>query len=221
MTQSWNRSSRGTPGLLALCLLLAQGACAARGSESLETVTALDSAPRRAPGIAVDPAPELPPAARVADPEQGVVVLRAPEDPEAAREVVRGFFRAVSQGSYGELETFVADEAWLSAGAMAGRQKARQYWQMRLSRLDYASLAGSSIFRDGEIETYRAQDLAALRPPRALGVVAQADDVVVRVPIAAPRSGKTRLFGDEIVFVLRPKGNRYAIVDMAEEFTLP
>ena len=54
-----------------------------------------------------------------------------------------------------------------------------------------------------------------------LGVVAQTDDVVVRVPIAVPRSGKTRLFGDEIVFVLRPNGNRYAIVDMAEEFTLP
>lgn len=52
-------------------------------------------------------------------------------------------------------------------------------------------------------------------------MVAQGDDVVVRVPITAPKYGKTRLFGDEIVFVLRPRGNRYAIVDMAEEFTLP
>ncbi|GMV12295.1 MAG: hypothetical protein HS104_15200 [Polyangiaceae bacterium] len=217
MTQSWNRYRRA----LGLGVVLVQGACASGRSASLETASALGNEPRRAAGIAVDPAPEPPAPTSAAHTEQGVVVLRAPQDPEAAREVVRGFFRAVSQGSYGELEPFISEEAWLSAGAMAGRQKARQYWQLRLSRLDYASLAGSAVFRDGEVETYRAADLAALRPPRALGVVAQGDDVVVRVPIAAPRSGKTRLFGDEIVFVLRPKGNRYAIVDMAEEFTLP
>ena len=221
MTLSWNRSSRGTTLVLGLGLALCSGGCASAGSQSLETVTAFDASPRRAPGIAVDPAPELPAPAPSAHAEQGVVVLRAPQDPEAARETVRDFFRAVSQGSFGDLEPLIADEAWLSAGAMAGRQKARQYWQTRLSRLDYASLAGSTVFREGELETYRAVDLSALRPPRALGVVAQGDDVVVRVPIAVPRSGKTRLFGDEIVFVLRPKGNRYAIVDMAEEFSLP
>lgn len=215
MTQSSNRSRRA----LGLGVLLVQGACG--GAGSLRTASALDTEPRRATGIAVDPAPEPPAPTAVAHTEQGFVVLRTPEDPEAAREVVRGFFRAVSQGSYAELEQLISEDAWLSAGAMAGRQKARQYWQLRLSRLDYGSLAGSSVFRDSELETYRAADLAALRPPRALGVVAQGEDVVVRVPIAAPRSGKTRLFGDEIVFVLRPKGSRYAIVDMAEEFTLP
>lgn len=214
MTRSSSSSS-----LPLWALVLAAAGCAT--GRPLETVTALDTTPRRAPGVAADPAPELPQPGPAAHPEQGIVVLRAPQDPEAAREVVRGFFRAVSQGSYGDLEPLIADEAWLSAGAMAGRQKARQYWQLRLSRLDYGSLAGSAVFREGELETYRAADLAALRPPRALGVVAQNDDVVVRVPIAVPRSGKTRLFGDEIVFVLRPKGNRFAIVDMAEEFTLP
>ncbi|MBI3205604.1 MAG: hypothetical protein HYZ29_28960 [Myxococcales bacterium] len=188
---------------------------------SMETTTALDAAPRRAPGVAVDPAPELPAPTRSAHPEQGIVVLRAPQDPEAAREVVRGFFRAVGHGAIDELKPLVAEDAWLSAGAMAGRQKALQYWETRLSRLDYGALAGAAVFREGEIETYRAADLGALRPPRALGVAAQADDVVVRVPITAPKSGKTRLFGDEIVFVLRPRGNRYSIVDMAEEFTLP
>jgi len=220
MTQSWNPSDRGDIRWVALVGLLAASACAT-GARSLHTATALDPAPRRAPGVAVDPAPQLPPAQPSAHPEQGIVVLRAPQDPEGAREVVRDFFRAVTQGSFGDLEPLIADEAWLSAGPMAGRQKARQYWQLRLSRLDYTSLAGSSVYRDGEMETYRAADLGALRPPRVLGVSAQGDDVVVRVPITAPRSGKTRLFGDEIVFVLRPKESRYSIVDMAEEFTLP
>ncbi len=214
----WSKLSE--PGPLGwLTVALAVGCGAQRGS--LQTTTTLDASPRRAPGIAVDPAPELPAPTRVAHPEQGIVVLRAPQDPEAAREVVRGFFRAVGHGSIDELRPLVAQDAWLSAGAMAGRQKALQYWETRLSRLDYGALGGAAVFREGELETYRAADLSALRPPRALGVVAQGDDVVVRVPITAPKYGKTRLFGDEIVFVLRPRGNRYAIVDMAEEFTLP
>lgn len=216
MTPPSNRSD--LPCVLLGVLL---SACAARGPRSLETVTAFGDEPRRAPGVAVDPAPELPAPEPAAHPEQGVVVLRTPQDPEAAREVVRAFFRAVAQGSYSEVEPFLADEAWLSAGTMSGRQRARQYWQTRLSRLDYGSLAGSSIFRETELETYRVRDLANLRPPRTLGVVAQPDDVIIRVPISIPKTGKTRLFGDEIVFVLRPKGNGYTIVDMAEDFNIP
>ena len=207
--------------MLAASALFAVAGCASMGAGGLEPTTSLDTAPRRAPGVAVDPAPELPAAAASAHPEQGVVVLRAPQDPEAARDVVRGFFRAIGQGSFAELEPLLAEDAWLSAGASVGRQKARQYWQARLTRLDYGAIAGSLVFREGELETYRAADLAALRPPRSLGVVARGDDVVVRVPIASPRFGKTRLFGDEIVFLLRPKGSGYSIVDMAEEFMLP
>jgi hypothetical protein len=205
----------GAASLAVLCV-----ACASSGGLG-ETATSLPDEPRRAPGVAVDPAPELPAAASTADTEDGVVVLKAPADPEAAREVVRTFFRAVVHGSYPELEEVVNDDAWLSAGPMVGRQKARQYWQMRLSRLDYPSLAGASVYREGEIETYRAADVPKLRPPRPLAAVAQGDDVVVRVPIATPRSGKTRLFGDEILFVLRPDGNKYSIVEMNEDFSLP
>jgi hypothetical protein len=195
----------------------------AGGSRSADFATAneLSDDPRRAPGVAVDPAPELPDPANEADSELGLIALRAPPDPEAARETVRAFFRAVVHGAFDELEAVVADDAWLQAGAMVGRQRARSYWQMRLSRLDYISLAGSSVYREGELETYRAADVGKLRPPRPLAVVAQGDDVVVRVPITTPRSGKTRLFGDEIVFVLRPKAGKYSIVEMTEDFALP
>ena len=203
-----------------LLSLVACLGCASGGGVG-QTASSLPDEPRKAPGVAVDPAPELPPAAGAADTEDGVVVLKAPADPEAAREVVRSFFRAVSHGSYSEFEDVVPDEAWLSAGPMVGRQKARQYWQMRFSRLDYQSLAGSSIYREGELETYRAADMQRLRPARPLAVVAQGEDVVVRVPITTPRSGKTRLFGDEILFVLRPQGAKYSIVEMSEDFALP
>ncbi|MBK7586572.1 MAG: hypothetical protein IPI67_41090 [Myxococcales bacterium] len=220
MTLSWKRSDCAIAALIS-SLGLGAGGCASAGHGALDTTAQLDSAPRRAPGVAVDPASELPAPASTAHSEQGVVVLKTPADPAAARELVRSFFRAVSHASLPELEPLLSDDAWLSAGPMTGRQKARQYWQLRLSRLDYGSLAAGSVYRDSEIETYRAVDLGSLRPPRALGVVAQPDDVVVRVPIANPRGGKTRLFGDEIVFVLRPAGGNYRIVDMAEDFSLP
>jgi hypothetical protein len=216
MTRSPNRSE------LWKCLIAsAVAGCAAGANGDFATTTSFPDEPRRAPAVAVDPAAELPPAANGVDSERGLVALRAPQDPEAARETVRSFFRAIVHGSYDELEPLMTEDAWLQAGAMVGRQRARQYWQMRLSRLDYISLAGSSVYREGELETYRAEDVSRLRPPRALGVMAQGDDIVVRVPISTPRSGKTRLFGDEILFVLRPQGTKYSIVEMTEDFTLP
>jgi hypothetical protein len=47
------------------------------------------------------------------------------------------------------------------------------------------------------------------------------DDVLVRVVIATPRVGRTRLFGDEITFLLRPSGGAYKIIEMVEDFQLP
>jgi hypothetical protein len=71
------------------------------------------------------------------------------------------------------------------------------------------------------METYRAEDLGRMRPPRSLNVGVQGQDVVVRVPIVSPRAGKTRLFGDEILFVLRPDQGRYSIIEMSEDFQIP
>ena len=216
-----NLSERALGLLVPTCLALCLAACGRSAPMHFATASSLSDSPRRAPGVAVDPTTELPSAANQADTQDGVVVLSAPADPESAREVVKSFFRAVSQGSYPELEPIVSDDVWLQGGAMVGRQKARQYWQLRLSRLDYTSLAGSSVYRESELETYRATDLPKLRPPRVLGVATQPNDLIVRVPISTPRSGKTRLFGDEVLFVLRSKGERYSIVEIAEDFSLP
>lgn len=213
-------SSPCDPKLWLIAAFVALG-CARSSSPRFATGTELSSGPRRAPAVVVDPATELPPPAPRADSEQGVALLRAPPDPEAARDVVKSFFRAVAEGSTSELERLLREETWVQAGAMTGRQRALSFWQMRLSRLDYTSLAGTSIYRDGDLETYRVADLPKLRPPRTLAISGGPDDVIVRVPISSPRSGKTRLFGDEIVFVLRPDGNKYAIVEMAEDFSLP
>ncbi len=200
--------------------LLAVVACGTRPLRFPSTGQ-LDEAPRRAPGVAVDPASEPPPAQARAQTDTGLVALSTPADAERARDVVREFFSAVTHGSYDELEPLLDEQAWVNGGSSGGRQRARSFWQMRLSRLDYGALAGQLVYREADLETYRASDVTELSPPRPLPLSVQGSDVLVKVPLAAPRTGRTRLFGDEIAFLLRPAGSGFVIVEMLEEFQLP
>ncbi len=176
--------------------------------------------PRRPPGVAVDPTPTLPKPASSASAEQGLLVLKTPLDAQAARQLVKEFFRAVVEQDAERLDKLMDEQAYVQAGAM-GRQQAQPFWKLRLGRLDYGGLAGQLLYREGELEIYRSEDVQRLRPARTLGMSLQGDDVLVRVPIATPRIGRTRLFGDEITFLFRPSGASFKIVEMAEDFQLP
>ncbi|HVJ16433.1 MAG TPA: hypothetical protein VM686_13420, partial [Polyangiaceae bacterium] len=46
-------------------------------------------------------------------------------------------------------------------------------------------------------------------------------DLVVRAKIRLSWKGRSRLFGDELVFLLRPDGDRFLIAEIAEDFRLP
>ena len=47
------------------------------------------------------------------------------------------------------------------------------------------------------------------------------DEVFVRVRLDVTEVQKTRLFADEIGFLMGPRGNGYQIVKISEDFTLP
>lgn len=199
---------------------IALGSCA-RSPADFATSTELDAGPRRAPGVAVDPATELPPPATRASADRGLVVLRAPANVDAARATVREFFRAVIAEEPARLQSTIKEDSWLQADAGGARQRALPFWQMRLSRLDYGVLAGQLVYRESEMETYLADDAANLSTERRLRLVPKDDDVVIRVGITTASSGQMRLFGDEIVFLLRPDDNGYMIHEMVEDFRLP
>jgi len=132
-------------------------ACAASASSSpFETASELGSEPRRAPGVAVDPAAELPTAGAEARAQNGLVVLSAPRDVEAARAVVRRFFEIVVAGSPDAIDSLLSELAWIQLGPQGGRQRARQFWRSRLDQIDYQALAGQPLLRESELETYRA-----------------------------------------------------------------
>jgi len=171
--------------------------------------------------VAVDPAPRLPPPAVTADTGRGLVVLSTPGDVSRARQVVERFFRAVVSEASEQLGELVSPTAWVVSTTHAWRERATQYWQNRLAQLDYARLSGQVIYREAEVVTYRARDLPDLPPTRRPPLRARGDDVVIRVPISKPRTGRTRLFGDEIWFLLRSDAGAYRIEEMAEDFRLP
>lgn len=216
MTRYPSRSDR-LPILVAGIVLCA---CSA-GTRPLTfpSAAALPDEPRRAPGVAIDPPPGLPTAGDIGNPAQGVVVLKAPPDVARARQTVREFFRAVVDENPDAVDALVDPKAWVQTGSQ-GRQLARSFWRLRLSRLDYSTLAGQLVYRPSEVETYRASDSVRLGPARRLVITPSGDDVAVRVVIDNPRNGKTRLFGDEIVFLLHPDANAYLITEMSEDFQI-
>jgi hypothetical protein len=174
---------------------------------------------RHAPGVAVDPAPQLPEARPEADSSGGVVVLRAPADPEVARDVVRAFFRAVLDESREALDRVLDAGAFVRSSY--NRELATTAWSNRFDALDYLALAGQRLFREADLETFRGDELDLLPPARRPPVYAQPNEMVARVRLSAPRSSRTRLFGDEILFLLTPTGKGYRIRELVEEFQLP
>ncbi len=195
-------------------------ACGRTRPARFSTTGDLPDAPRQAPGVAFDPAPTIPHAVSSGDPAQGLVVLRTPANPAAARDTVREFFSAVVEEAPDKLDRLIDPNAYVDTGSGHGRQRALYYWRQRLARLDYGALSGQLVYRSSEVETYRAVDVERLRSTRQFPVSIDNDDILIRVPIAVPRIGNTRLFGDEITFVLHPHAQGYVISEMVEDFQL-
>ncbi len=217
MTRWRNRCSSG----LALALLAIAGCSARERPMIFPTAAPADEAAKRhPPGVSVDPPAALPEASAGANADRGIVVLVSPRDAEAARDVVREFFRTAVGQSKEELLALFAVDARVVTGHRARPENAGQFWQQRLEQLDYGVLAGRPVFRESELETYRAEDLSELRQRRRLRVSMSPDQVLIRVPIAEARVGRVRLFGDEILFLLQPAPTGYKITTMHEEFRL-
>lgn len=204
-----------------VALSMCVGACATAGPPRFESVASFnDDADRHPAGVSVDPVSELPPRQDKADTSSGVIVLTTPADPAQGREVVRRFFRAVVAESMEDLEAELGDNALiqLSSGA---RLPVAAFWRQRFATLDYAALAGSPLFRERDIETYRGADLKQLGGRRRFPIAVPEDSVLVKVKLAITRSGRTRIFADEIYFLLRPSSDGYKISEVVEDFQLP
>jgi hypothetical protein len=202
-------------GLLSLAL----AACAATSAQFATRDLPESEAPRRAPGVAVDPKTALPEPARTANTDSGVAVLSAPRDLQRATALVDEFFRAITGESSESLDRIVSSDAYVESAS--GRQPVRVAWRSRFTQFDYGALRSAPLYRPGDLETYRGRDRDALGPARRLPSQMQPDDVFVRVQLDVTHASKTRLFADELGFLLRPSGNGYRIASISEDFQAP
>jgi hypothetical protein len=193
--------------------------CTARTPQFATSSSVDADAKRRAPGVAEPRAEVLPDPVRSGDAQDQLLLLRAPTAPELARQVVRSFLRAAVNEAPDRMDLLLAPQAFIDA--FGGRQPARSFWHTRLSQLDYTELKGQLLFRESDLETLRAEDLARLPAGRRIPLELGQDEVAVRVPIRVSWAGRTRLFADELVFRLQPAGARFEIAEISEDFRLP
>lgn len=180
--------------------------------------------PRRPDGVVIDPESAPPPARDRAVADDGMVTLRSPLGPEVALETVRELFRRIvarNMDNLSELFTQSAQPINSIQGGYGVPDKAWDWWSQRSKRLDYTKLSGEVLFRDSEIEIFRAADAIGAPPHPAIRTDALDDgDVILRVTMLAGTSGTDRFFGDTILFWLRRDGDTYKIYRQLEDFQL-
>ena len=211
------RGSNHSSALLVTCALCAS--CVGRAPQFATSPSAQPATKRRAPGVTEPRVDVLPDPARSGNAGDQLLLLRAPASPELARQVVRSFLRAAVNEAPERMEPLLASQAFIDTAG--GRQPARSFWRTRLSQLDYTELKGQLLFRESDLETFRADDLSRLPAGRRIPLELGEDDIAVRVPIRISWAGRTRLFGDELVFRLQPAGPRFEIAEISEDFRLP
>ena len=202
-------------GALALCSSCAGPRPLAAAGEKSAAIPA----PRRAPGVAEQRSEVMPEPTNVGNSRDQWLVLRAPAASGLAREAVRDFLRATVNEALERMDPLLAPQAFVDTAS--GRQPARAFWQSRFTVLDYTELRGQLLFREADLETFRAEDLARLPAARKLPIELAGDEIAIRVPLRVSWAGRTRLFGDELLFRLQPAGTRFEIAEITEDFRLP
>jgi hypothetical protein len=174
--------------------------------------------------VALDPASSPPPPTNQAEARDGVVTLRTPLGIGLALDVVAEFFkRVVAEDSEALSELLTRDALAIHTGSGGHGQppNAGLWWEQRFRRLEYEKLAGEPIYRESDLQIFRADDvLASPQHPAIQPDTLDDQDVVIRVPIVTARVATDRLLGDEIVVWLRRDGPRFKIYRLLEDFQI-
>ena len=221
-SSQWRWRAMAAACLGVLCVFVVPTACGIQRPSSFATGSAVPFAPRLPDGVAVDLRGALPPVASRATTTSGLLPLREPPDTSGALSVVRAFFVAVFHEDMPALRSALSSDA--SQGPLAGPANgpADRQWEQRINKLDYKVAGPEPVYRESSIEVYVFPDLESPegdRPSRPAAMTP--DDILVRVPIEIRRVGTDRLFGDEILFLVRRTDGVFKIRTMLEDFQPP
>ncbi len=204
-----------------ICAALLASGCAAKQLPYDEAIKDR----RRPDAVVIDPVTGTPRPDYRAEAADGMVVLRTPLGVDQAMATVAELFRKATLEDVDGIESVFSPRAQQNLPPSAGAQpsQAGTFWQQRLRKLRgrYALLAGETLYREGEVEIFRAEDAAFAPRPPAIGAESlDPNDFVMRVPILIPRVGPDRLFGDEVTIWLKRDGSRFRIHQVIEDFQL-
>jgi len=164
--------------------------------------------------MAVDPMGELPHASDMATPNEYAVTLRAPVSTELVNALVRRLFESFHSRSTSAIEADLDDdivELRFDGGELTVKKYNWTYnFSTRIKGSPFDQLDIDQMYRQQDVEIYARDELGLPgRPLRPKSM--EADDLVVRIPIATTRVGADVLFGDEIRLLLRREGSRYKL----------
>ncbi|MCS6900476.1 MAG: hypothetical protein RMJ98_12640 [Myxococcales bacterium] len=209
--------------LAPLALVFITLACCSPRSPSYPTTDRLEPSRRLPDGVALDPLPApVSPVLLAEAPSPWSVALLPPLPVEAALHVLRRVLNALVSEDLSEIQPLLAPRSsWLNPQSNSSAPLLHHFRE-RIRRLDYEPLASSPLLRESDTEVFTPEDLDALLPgrPRRPPEM-QPGDVLLRVRILTPRVGADRLFGDELLVMLRPERGGYLIQRWQEEFQLP
>lgn len=204
------------PGAAALAM-----ACAG-GGEAAPALSAVAASERPVAAVPVDPEFSLPRPGVTATSAGGLAVLVAPADPGPVRATVAAFFDAVTTESAPGLERVVDAAARSRTSNKARPDPALSWWRRRFDALDYTALATEVFFFPSAMEIRTAREVSGGAGARGLPVLPRNEEILVRVPIVGQNASK--LMGNEIVFLLKPRPAQrgaYTIAELYEDFRLP
>ncbi|MGZ3421016.1 MAG: hypothetical protein ACXWUG_04620 [Polyangiales bacterium] len=170
--------------------------------------------PETSGAVAVDPVPSLPRATDRALSGDGVATLRAPVPREAVAALVRRWFDAFHARDTSGIESDL-DDLIVDLRSEYETTKPRSSFVLyelgpRMKSAPFDQVDVDSMYRPQDVEVWAREELGlAGRPARPNAM--QADDLLVRIPIAMTRLGSDVLFGDEVKLLLRRDGSKYRI----------
>lgn len=151
-----------------------------------------------------------------------VAVLRPPLPEKMALAVISSFFRSITTEDADKLAALLTVDATVTNRSRSGAASMLDYWRARMRRLAYRRVTAEAAYVPAQVEVYRYDDLTVARAGRPVRPpTMMRSDLIARVPIATTRAGNDRLFGDEIVFLLRREQDNLRIREATEDFQLP
>lgn len=201
-----------------VCAVVLLGCGASNWAETARR-NGLESRPREPDGVVVDPKSELPSTAEAAESDGSLVSLRTPIGARSARKLVTAFFSAMTGDELPAVFSLFTSDALYRSSKGGAPISLSEAYRARAQRFDYRALRHAPVFDEDRIELYRYEDfdvpweLPIARPP---GMAR--DDVALRVPITTTHSSAGRLFGDELVFLVRRDGEALRIAGIVEDF---